>query len=162
MEARRRARMLDEALEVLVGLWSGQPFSYRGEFYQVDRVTFLPRPLQSPRIPIWIGGAWPLKGPVERAARWDGACLYRHKTHYMMPDDVQALKKFVANRHEPSGPYDIVVGGAPRRTDWEEERDYIRQLAEAGATWWLEYLPPDTGPLDKVYACIERGPLRIE
>jgi len=161
-DTRRRAAMLDEALEVLVGLWSGEPFSYQGGYYQVEQVTFLPRPIQDPRIPIWVGGAWPLKGPVERAARWDGACLYKQKTHYMLPEDIRSLKDFVASRRDPYEPYDIVVGGAPRRADWEEEREYIRQLAQAGATWWLEYLPPETGSLDRAIVCIERGPLRIE
>jgi alkanesulfonate monooxygenase SsuD/methylene tetrahydromethanopterin reductase-like flavin-dependent oxidoreductase (luciferase family) len=162
MDARQRANMLDEALEVLVGLWSGQPFSYAGQFYQVDQVTFLPRPVQSPRIPIWIGGGWPLQGPTRRAARWDGSCLYKHKTHYMSPENVRALKDFVASQRGPSEPYDIAVGGMPRRQDWEEERAYIRALAEAGATWWLEYIPPDTGARSAVRACIERGPLRID
>ena len=51
-DARARARMVDEGLEVLVALWSGEPFSYAGQFYQVRDMTMLPRPLQSPRIPI--------------------------------------------------------------------------------------------------------------
>ncbi len=53
---RARAAMLDEALEVLVMLWSGQPFSDDGPYYKVNQVTFLPRPIQTPRIPIWVGG----------------------------------------------------------------------------------------------------------
>ncbi|HLF28744.1 MAG TPA: hypothetical protein VJG32_20640 [Anaerolineae bacterium] len=32
--------------------------------------------------------------------------------------------------------------------------------AFAGATWWIEYLPPDE--YQGMRACIERGPLRIE
>src|SRR5258706_9522014 len=36
-DARVRGRMLDEALEVLTGLWSGEPFSFSGEHYQVER-----------------------------------------------------------------------------------------------------------------------------
>lgn len=85
-EARQRARMLDEALEVISGLWSGEPFSYEGQYYQVKEVTFAPRPVQTPRIPIWVGGGWPLKGPTQRAARWDGSCLYKHQEHYLTPD----------------------------------------------------------------------------
>jgi len=40
----------DGALEVLVGLWSGQPFRYDGVHYRVQEVTCLPRPLQTPRL----------------------------------------------------------------------------------------------------------------
>jgi alkanesulfonate monooxygenase SsuD/methylene tetrahydromethanopterin reductase-like flavin-dependent oxidoreductase (luciferase family) len=159
MDARKRARMLDEALDILAGLWSGEPFSFHGEHYHIDEVTLLPRPVQTPRIPIWIGGAYPLKGPVRRAARWDGACLYKKDIHYMMPDDVRALKAYVESQQGTSEPYDIAVGGSPRREDWDEERAYIQSLAEAGMTWWMEYVPPDD--LDAMRACVERGPLRV-
>jgi len=73
---RVRAAMLDEGLDVLVGLWSGEPFTYHGRFYHAQDVTLLPRPVQKPRIPIWIGGGYPNSGPVRRAARWDGSCLH--------------------------------------------------------------------------------------
>ncbi len=47
------------------------------------------------RIPIWVGGGWPLKGPAKRATRWDGACFYKHSSggssDEMMPEDVRAL-----------------------------------------------------------------------
>lgn len=47
------------------------------------------------RIPIWVGGGWPLKGPARRAGRWDGAGFYKHSSggssDEMMPEDVRAL-----------------------------------------------------------------------
>ncbi|MCL4490151.1 MAG: LLM class flavin-dependent oxidoreductase [Chloroflexi bacterium] len=52
MDVKKRARMLDEALEVLVGFWSGQPFRFDGEHYHLKEITCLPRPVQTPRIPI--------------------------------------------------------------------------------------------------------------
>ena len=160
MDARRRAKMLDEALDIIAGLWSGEPFGYDGEFYHVKEVKLLPRPVQTPRIPIWIGGAYPLQGPVQRAARWDGSCLYKNKTHYMLPEDVRTLKALVEGQRGASAYYDISVGGSPRRDDWDEERAYIKSLAEAGITWWIEYVPPDD--LDKMRARTARGPLRID
>ena len=39
--------MLDEALQVLTGLWTGEPFSHQGEHYRVRDVTFLPAALSS-------------------------------------------------------------------------------------------------------------------
>ncbi len=162
MQARERALMLDEALDVLTGLWSGEPFRYDGRYYQVKEVTFLPRPIQKPRIPIWIGGGLPLKGPMQRAARWDGACPYKHRTHFLTPDDICILRDFVQQQRGTLIGYDIAVGGSPRRADWEQERDYIRSLAEAGATWWTEYIPPASGDLETLHALIKRGPLRID
>jgi Luciferase-like monooxygenase len=160
---RRRAVMLDEALDVVAGLWSGLPFSYTGQHFQIHDVTFSPPPLQQPRIPIWVGGKWPLKGPMERAARWDG--FHGHKVHgsdepfLLSPADVEELKTFVASRRPSATPFDIAMGGASRGDDWEGERDVMRSLAEAGATWWIEYIPPDS--LATMRAVVERGPLRI-
>jgi hypothetical protein len=51
---RIRTEKLDEGLEVLTGLWSGEPFSFRGEHLRVEDVQFLPTPVQQPRIPIWV------------------------------------------------------------------------------------------------------------
>lgn len=161
-DARQRAQMLDEALAVIVGLWSGEPFYYDGRYYHVEEVRFVPPPLQIPRIPIWVGGGWPLKGPSRRAARWDGSCLYKHQSHYMTPEDIRALKTLVQQQRGFFEGYDIAVGGSQRRADWDEERAYIRSLAEAGATWWVEYLPPDVGDLEIARAHIARGPLRID
>jgi alkanesulfonate monooxygenase SsuD/methylene tetrahydromethanopterin reductase-like flavin-dependent oxidoreductase (luciferase family) len=159
--AKERSQMLDEALALLVGLWSGEPFHYEGQYYQVKEVAFLPRPVQSPRIPIWVGGGFPLRGPTQRAARWDGACLYKHKTHVLMPEDIHRLREVIQGQRGSLAGYDIAVGGSPRRSDWEEEREYIRSLADAGVTWWTEYIPPDSGEVETVRGLIKRGPLFI-
>jgi alkanesulfonate monooxygenase SsuD/methylene tetrahydromethanopterin reductase-like flavin-dependent oxidoreductase (luciferase family) len=161
--AKERAKMTDEALDVLVGLWSGRPFSFDGEHYHVKNVTLLPRPVQTPRIPIWIGGVFPRDGPVRRAARWDGACLYKVTNADMTPADVRALKAFVQSERVSTGPYDIALGGRHRSDDWEAERELIRALGEAGATWWIEYMPPTLYRTPgEIRAAIERGPLRID
>ncbi len=66
------ASKADEALDVIDGLWSGEPFSYHGKHFQIDDAVVLPTPLQRPRIPIVIGGLWPKRAPIRRGARWDG------------------------------------------------------------------------------------------
>src|SRR5207245_9025943 len=69
---RERAELLDEGLDVLAGLWSGEPFSYAGAHLTVDTVRFTPTPVQRPRIPVWVAGVLPAPRPIARAARWDG------------------------------------------------------------------------------------------
>jgi alkanesulfonate monooxygenase SsuD/methylene tetrahydromethanopterin reductase-like flavin-dependent oxidoreductase (luciferase family) len=164
---RRRAARLDEALDVLVGLWSAQPFSYTGQHFDVRETAFLPPPVQQPRIPIWVGGGYPNRGPLERAARWDGACLYRsaapgssQDAGRLEPDEVRGLKTFVETHRGDSNGFDIVVGGRVRSPDWEQERDTIRAVADAGATWWIEWVPAND-PL-VMRRAIEHGPLRID
>ncbi len=158
-DPRTRGDMLDECLEIVAGLWTGEPFSFRGKHFVVDEVTFLPRPVQQPRIPIWIGGGYPNPRPTRRAARWDGSCLYK-ETHggpweNMTPDDVRALRAAAGAR-----PYTITVGGSGRSDDWEAEREHIRAVAGASADWWIEWVPPSDR--ETLVASVERGPLRIE
>ena len=61
-----------------------------------------------------------------------------------------------------SPPFDIALGGRDRDADWDKERALIGSLAEAGATWSIEYMPPEIGGLDEARARIERGPLRVD
>jgi alkanesulfonate monooxygenase SsuD/methylene tetrahydromethanopterin reductase-like flavin-dependent oxidoreductase (luciferase family) len=71
-DLRSRARKLDESLEIITGLWTGKPFAFQGRYYFVEETIFAPSPRQTPRIPVWIAGRWPNRGPFRRAARWDG------------------------------------------------------------------------------------------
>ena len=63
LDRKKRAQMLNESLDILNGLWSGEPFSYNGEYYHIKEMTFLPEPVQSPRIPVWVVGAWQRESP---------------------------------------------------------------------------------------------------
>jgi alkanesulfonate monooxygenase SsuD/methylene tetrahydromethanopterin reductase-like flavin-dependent oxidoreductase (luciferase family) len=161
-DPRQRAAMVDEALELLARLWSGDEVTYAGHFYHLDAARLLPKPLQTPRIPIWIGGVWPLKGPTQRAMRWDGACLYkRPPDEDFTPKDVADIVALSRTRPDGGTLFDIVVGHATwqREKDPERERAYISSLAEAGATWWSQYISPETEKAMRKY--IEEGPLRI-
>jgi len=66
------AEKLDEGWVIVSGLWTGEPFTFHGKHYDVQDALLLPKPFQSPRIPIWVGGYWPNPRPFKRAARWDG------------------------------------------------------------------------------------------
>jgi alkanesulfonate monooxygenase SsuD/methylene tetrahydromethanopterin reductase-like flavin-dependent oxidoreductase (luciferase family) len=144
-----KAALLDEGLAVLAQIWSGQPVSFHGQCYHVEGPAMLPTPVQTPRIPIWVGGAWPHKGPVARAARWDGACLYKAPSDgntdgILSAGDVREMRAAIQAGRSDSAPYDIVTGGGARWKDWEKEREHIRAVGDAGATWWAEWIPPAT------------------
>jgi hypothetical protein len=78
----------------------------------------------------------------------------------MTPEDVRGLTEFLRERRVLGGAYDIVVGGHERGQNWDAERRHIRAVADAGATWWTEWVPPTD--VDAMRATIERGPLRVE
>jgi alkanesulfonate monooxygenase SsuD/methylene tetrahydromethanopterin reductase-like flavin-dependent oxidoreductase (luciferase family) len=128
-DARKRAVLLDEGLDRLVAYWDGE---------------FEPRPLQQPRIPVWVAGRWPNRRPLRRAARWDG----------FFPIELpgpEALAEYAAEIDELRGGLDgfeLIAEDEPGAdpAPWEA----------AGATWYL----PDFGPepaLADVRAAIEAG-----
>jgi alkanesulfonate monooxygenase SsuD/methylene tetrahydromethanopterin reductase-like flavin-dependent oxidoreductase (luciferase family) len=154
LDVRHRAKRLDEALEIVTGLWSGKPFGYQGEHFHLDTVTFLPTPLQQPRIPIWVGGGWPRMGPALRAARYDGSLLFPVKHPSWTPEEARALKAFLERHRTDATPYDLVFSPPS-----DENPKTVRALAEAGMTWCTEYLPASSP--EHMRARIARGPQRI-
>ena len=52
----QRVRMLDEAMVIIKGLWSGELSDFEGRYYRLDSAHQEPRPVQQPHPPILIGG----------------------------------------------------------------------------------------------------------
>ena len=164
------AARLDEGLAALNLLWSGEQVSFRGEHVIVDDVAFHPVPVQRPRVPIWIGGYWPNKAPMRRAARWDGAApiIDREADLAGLPPsaaEVREVSEFIAGCRAESGrgdaPFDLLVGGASP-ADAEAAGDIMGGLAEAGATWWQECSPrgEQLERLEPILRRAEAGPPR--
>ncbi|HEY7350536.1 MAG TPA: LLM class flavin-dependent oxidoreductase [Ktedonobacterales bacterium] len=151
--------MLDEGLEVLTGLWSGEPFSFQGQHYQAQDVCFLPTPAQQPRIPIWVAGFWPHKKPFRRAARWDGVFPLMHDTQ-MMPADVRAMLAYIRQYRTSAEPFDVVAVGWAYEHGKEAGDALLAEYAEAGVTWWLEGFREQDTTAD-VRAGIQQGPPRV-
>jgi alkanesulfonate monooxygenase SsuD/methylene tetrahydromethanopterin reductase-like flavin-dependent oxidoreductase (luciferase family) len=151
-----RAGRLDEGLEILAGLWSGEPFAFRGEHFTIEpEVTFKPLPVQRPRPPIWIGGGYPNPRAIERSLRWDGTCMYRRAGGPLRGDDVRDLRARAGERR-----WDVAVGGWERREDLEDELEHRRGVAAAGADWWVEWVAP--AGREAMRAAVARGPLHID
>src|SRR5262245_8121832 len=63
LDRRVRAELLDEGIDLIAGLWEGR-LRFNGRHYRLDLaaredLARTARPLQQPRIPIWVVGAWP-------------------------------------------------------------------------------------------------------
>jgi probable F420-dependent oxidoreductase len=52
----RRGAASDEYIRIFKTLWTQDPASFTGEFYRFSALRCLPRPVQEPHPPIWIGG----------------------------------------------------------------------------------------------------------
>jgi alkanesulfonate monooxygenase SsuD/methylene tetrahydromethanopterin reductase-like flavin-dependent oxidoreductase (luciferase family) len=135
-----RAEKLDEGLEILAGLWTTDQFSFTGQYYTLNQVTLDPKPLQSPRIPIWVAGGWPRRPPFRRAARWDGVCLksvHQDRREWLTLDDFKDCLAYVQAHRPTSGPFEVVMSGETP-DDRQEAVEKLLALQEAGATWWVD------------------------
>ncbi len=136
-EARVRAELLDESLAILEGLWSGEPHGHEGTHYRFAPMTFRPTPVQRPRIPIWVVGAWPNERSTRRALRFDG--ILPQTTD---PDQIRALAAYIG-RERLAGhggvqtPFQIMVEGVTS-PDPVAAGAGLAPMADAGATWWIE------------------------
>ena len=165
-----RAAMLDEGLEVLTGLWRGEPFTFNGAHYQIKDTLFLPTPVQSPRIPIWVAATWPKKAPFYRAARWDGVVPMLQSgssLDRMSPDQAREMLAIIRQQRQSDAPFDMVHAGITPDKDRTRDADYVGPYAEAGVTWWTEDINP-TGwgtdknwPLEAMRQRILNGPPRF-
>ena len=157
MDIRVRAQRLDEGLSILAGLWSGKPFSFSGQHYNVKEMTLLPTPVQSPRIPIWVPGVWTKPKSMRRAVSWDGIIPQKYKSmERMTPAEVRQLKQFVDEHRSSNDPFDIVVGGTTPGGNRKRALATVRPFEDAGATWWLESFM--TASSDKMHKRIKQGP----
>jgi alkanesulfonate monooxygenase SsuD/methylene tetrahydromethanopterin reductase-like flavin-dependent oxidoreductase (luciferase family) len=159
-EDRIRAAKLDEGLEVLVGLWSGEPFSYLGQHYEVRNVQFLPRPLQSPRIPIWVAGRWPRREPFLRAARWEGVFpLGLARGSKLNPDEIRQVLSFIRKHRAHTTVYDLVATSGDN--GHVDDNEMLSAYAAAGATWWMEDVRKWRNSRETLGDRIRQGPPRI-
>ncbi|MFW9992596.1 MAG: LLM class flavin-dependent oxidoreductase [Candidatus Odinarchaeota archaeon] len=154
---RIRGQKLDEALEVLTGLWSGERFSFQGKHYRVTDARFLPKPTQSPRIPVWTAGFWPNKKPFRRAAKWDGIYPGRADQQPFTPEDLNEVLNFVKERRKESDPFDAMIYGKTP-SDPVKGAEIVEPFIEAGATWWAEGLDYERGTLEEKRERIRNGP----
>lgn len=162
-DAEIRAERLDEGLEILTGLWSGDQFAFRGSHYTLEPMTFLPRP--STPIPIWVGGRSRSTRPLRRAARYQGMVPMQDADDHVA--DLRRAVKFVERHRDSDAPFDVVVSGRS-----EPGSDSAREVGsyDGLATWWLEDLSPlrfgvdwpalaDPWDVDALTARIHAGPV---
>lgn len=168
-----RAELLDEGLDILTGLWKGQPFHYDGKHYHIQELDNLPPqpPLQQPRIPIWVVGLWPYPKSMRRVARYDGllpSIRNPDGSHAeITPEAVRQMKAYLDEHRQVSSSMDIVIeegNTLPENRQAAAEKSIA--LEEAGATWWLESMwelletmyKPET--LKHILQRVEQGPPR--
>jgi len=147
---RARGELLDESLEVLLRLLSGNEVHYRGSRLVVDSGPMLPRPVQDP-VPVWAGCWWPNRKPLARAARLQGCFpIFPDSGQRSAAPRVTDLTALRAELTALGGPasLDIAVCCALHRLSPAERGDVVGGLREAGVTWLLEGFSPGQDPAE--------------
>lgn len=113
----------------------------------VDGISFRPRPVQRPGVPVWAAGLPGNLKPLHRAARHDGFIPVLLE-HPHQPADI--VTTITGLRQRRTNPYDIADALPPGADP--------APYTETGATWWLEFAP-DTESLDQVRGVLRGGPV---
>lgn len=146
------AGRLDEALEVVTGLWTGEPVNHDGEHFTVVDAQFLPVPVQRPRIPVWTACLAPHRVPLARAARWDGVVLSSPTeeggAEPLPAAYLETVVEEIAQRRGTLTGFDfaVVSSGLP-------EQEHLDTYTELGVTWVLV-----TGWLDDLRRLAQAAP----
>jgi hypothetical protein len=164
-DIRLRAELLDEAVDVLDLLWRGQPGAFDGKHYHV-RLSELnveyypPKPVQQPRIPIWMVGIWKREKSMRRVLKCDGLIPEKRSSDgqesQLTPQDIRAMSEYVRANREMDTPFDIIMQGNTVDHSRQQFRDKVTPFSEAGATWWIEALYGV--PEEKVIERLRQGP----
>jgi alkanesulfonate monooxygenase SsuD/methylene tetrahydromethanopterin reductase-like flavin-dependent oxidoreductase (luciferase family) len=139
----KRGKRMDECIEIIKGLTTGEYFEFHGEFYDIPKTKMTPAPNKP--IPILIGGH--ADAALKRAARCDG---WMHGGG--QPEELDRLIKRLNQIREEegrTGPFEIHVISADAFTI-----DGIKRLEGKGVTdvivgFRIPYIMGrDTEPLD--------------
>jgi alkanesulfonate monooxygenase SsuD/methylene tetrahydromethanopterin reductase-like flavin-dependent oxidoreductase (luciferase family) len=154
-DAKTRAAMLDEGLELVAGLMTGSPVTYHGRHYQAEAAQLVPASVQQPRIPIWIGGD--SSAAYRRAARWDGwiiGTIDEQQNVTLPPAQLATRVQAIKSQRSSQASFDIAVDGStqPRATA------IVGEYAAAGATWWFEAIFGTRGSHEEMLQRIMAGP----
>lgn len=140
-DPRGRARMLDEGLDVLAGLLSGESLEHEGAHYTVHGARFRP----AAAVPVWLAGRIGNRAPLRRAARHDGFFVI----DVSRPEDLDVVTAALA-AHDPAPGFEMVV-------DLQPHQDPAPWL-EHGASWVLTRIGPYDLDLTQVRRVVEAGP----
>jgi alkanesulfonate monooxygenase SsuD/methylene tetrahydromethanopterin reductase-like flavin-dependent oxidoreductase (luciferase family) len=149
---RERADRLDEGLEIITGMWSGETFQHCGRHYVVRPNRFRPGPMQEPRIPIWVAAMLPNLRPLRRAARYDGVYPIKADMTDMAPEDVSFVAGYVGRHRKGEGAFEVVVFGGR-----DADKNAFR---EAGATWFITGPSPEGESMEDLTGWVSNGPPR--
>ncbi len=142
MDTKVRAEMLDEMIDVLTLMYQRKQFDFEGKHYhyrltQMDLMHFPPKPVQQPRIPLWVPGVWRRKKSMQRILKCDGLLPAKMnaegKFEDVTPEDVCEMKAYIDANRTLTTPFDIVVEGKTMGMGPAEAREKVQPWIKRGS-----------------------------
>ncbi len=168
-DARTRADMLDDSIDILTLMHQRRQFDYDGKHYHiklslVDEMHYPAKTVQQPRVPLWVVGIWPRQKSMRRVLRCDGLIPMRMAENGqfadLTPADLVAMRSFLREHSPAEKAFDIPIEGKTAGLSQLEVQDKIAVWREAGATWWIESTWEI--PAEHLNERILQGPPRID
>jgi hypothetical protein len=139
-----RAELMDEGLDIVTGLFNGQPFEYSGKHYKLQPTEFFPPPKPIKQT-IWVVGLLGSKRSMSRVVKYQGLLPSVRDAdgqwRTMEPDDVRQMRDHVQSQGCAES-YDIVVEGTTPGDNHKKAQEETNRWQDAGATWWIESMWP--------------------
>lgn len=158
---RTRGELLDESLEIIQDLLSGNEVARAGRHFSIDTAPVLPVPVQDP-VPFWAAVRWPNRRPLARAARLQGCFPIFAGSGQLPPPpgaaDLAELRAELAGLGAPRS-LDVAVRVSLHQLADAARPEAAAALAEAGVTWLLEAFAPGQDAAE-IEAYVRSGPVR--
>lgn len=143
-----RNDLTDEYLRAILAAWSGDEFTFAGTGYEALGNRILPRPVQTPHPPVWVGGnsKRAIRRAVDLGDGWapfaaSGLLAQTARTVAMegdsaLPESLNYLREYVQKQGR-TAPLAIIGDGfgSPRGRGAGQVVDEIGRLAELGMSW---------------------------
>jgi hypothetical protein len=148
-DTKTRASLLDETIDILSLLFECKQLDYNGQHYhlkltKLDEMHYPPKPIQQPRVPLWVPGIWPRKKSMKRILRCDGLLPQKMNSEGELqaftPTDLGEMKAFIDANRTLTTPFDYIIEGNTEELDPQQVKEVLREWSDAGATWWIEGL----------------------
>src|SRR5438270_8240422 len=106
---RDRVGVLEEQLQIVLGNWGGEPFTFHGEQYALSELNAQPKPVQQPHPPLIMGGIAGARGAALAARYAD-----EYNTPFPSLEDARQRRSSIHDACERAGrepiPFSAMIG----------------------------------------------------
>jgi alkanesulfonate monooxygenase SsuD/methylene tetrahydromethanopterin reductase-like flavin-dependent oxidoreductase (luciferase family) len=138
LRASTRIEKLDEGLEIIKGMWTQEAASFHGKHYTIKNAVCLPKPVQKPYPPVWIGsrgGSKMMKLVAKHADGWNISGINTVEEYVKMKKDLVELCTETGRRA------DEIKTSMNVRISGEQDLEKLRDLDSEGLDLAILRLP---------------------